>query len=355
MTVRGGSLMAPEVLDAMNEASTCFVDMEELNLAAGKVVARACGAEGGLVTASCAASQVLMVAACMTGTDPMSIEMLPDTKGLRDEVLMFKGQRNHYDSMFELSGGNIVEYGGVKGAEPYQLEAAITDRTCCVAVVNGPFIPVGLHIDEIIRIAHARNVPVVLDAAAEVPPIANLTSFIDQGVDMVAFSGGKGIRGPQNTGLLAGSAELVQAAYENMISFGKPRAGVGRPLKVSKENIVGLVTAIELFLDIDQEAVWADWRRRGGYIFDRLKGIPHLRIVMEDGDPNRAGPQPVIYFEPGWDGPKADEIRQLLEAGDPPIYVGNGGYRDELNIVMVNVQPGEEVIIADRLEEILRR
>ena len=97
--------MTPEVLDAKNEASTCFVDMEELNLAAGKVVARACGAEAGLVTASCAASQVLMVAACMTGTDPMSIEMLPDTKGLRDEVLMFKGQRNHYDSMFELSGG----------------------------------------------------------------------------------------------------------------------------------------------------------------------------------------------------------------------------------------------------------
>ncbi len=351
VTSLGGSLMRPEVLRAMDEAAGAFVDMQHLNRAAGEVVARACGADMGLVTAGCAAAEVLMAASCMTGIDEARVEQLPDTTGMKNEVLLFRGQRNRYDGSFEVPGAKIVEFGVGDSARPYHLEAAFTENTCAVAYVIGPFIKPGIGLEKTIEIAHAHGVPVIVDAAAEIPPRDNLSRFIKMGADMVAFSGGKGLGGPQSAGLLAGRKDLMEAAYLNSLNLDSPKAGIGRPMKVSKENIVGMVTALELYMDTDEAALIESWRSKAKYVARRLEGIDGLRVVIEDTPVDRQGPQPVIYFERGWSGPSPAEIRQTLAEGDPVIHVGGG---NEINVVMTNVQDGEEEIIADRLLEALR-
>ena len=159
VTALGGSLMRPEVLRAMDEAATAFVDMTELNLAAGRVVARACGAEAGLVTAGASASQTIATAACMTGTDEAKVEQLPNTAGMKDRVVIFKGERNRYDMAFEVPGARLVEWGMLGGGKPYQLEAAITDRTVAIATVFGPFIRRGMALPELCGIAHRHVCP----------------------------------------------------------------------------------------------------------------------------------------------------------------------------------------------------
>ncbi|MEE8045235.1 MAG: aminotransferase class V-fold PLP-dependent enzyme [Dehalococcoidia bacterium] len=354
VTALGGSIMRPEVLQAMDDAANAFVDIKQLNRAAGEVVARACGAEQGLVTAGCSAAQVLMVAACMTGQSEENVEQLPDTTGMKNEVILFKGQRNRYDKAFVTAGATLIEYGSEDSATVEELEAAINENTACVAFVVAPFVPMGIGLEETVRVAHERGVPVIVDAAAEVPPRANLTKFHYMGADMVAFSGGKGIGGPQSSGLLAGKAELVEAAVMNSLNLDSSVAGIGRPMKVSKENIVGLVTAIQLFTDSDEAAEWQGWQSKADYVAERLAGIEGLRVEIEDEPGKRQGPQPVLYFDDDYDGPSIAEIIEQLESGDPGIFVGGGGSRAEINIVMVNVQDGEEIIIADRLNEILR-
>jgi len=354
VTALGGSLMRPEVLQAMDDAAQVFVNMTDLNRAAGEVVARACGADKGLVTSGCAAAQVLMVAACMTGQNEDNVEQLPDTTGMKNEVSLFKGQRNRYDKSFVTPGATLVEFGSETDASVEELEAAINENTACIAFVVAPFLPTGIGLEETIRVAREHNVPVIVDAAAEVPPRANLSKFIKMGADMVGFSGGKGIGGPQATGLLAGNSDLMEAAFMNSLNLYASVAGIGRPMKVSKENIIGLVTAIELFTDSDEASEWAGWQSNAEFVLESLSGIPGLRVELEDDPSERQGPQPVLYFEDDYDGPSIDEIKKQLEAGDPAIYVGGGGSRQEINIVMVNVQDGEEKIIAERLNEILR-
>ena len=345
--------MRPEVLQAMNEAASCFVDMVELNRAAGKVVARACGAEGGMVTAGASAAGTIAVAACMTGSDRAKVEQLPDSTGMKNEVLLFTGERNRYDMAFELPGARIVEWGIAGGASPYQLDAAITERTCAVVTVFQPLLARGLAVSEVCEVAHARGTPVIVDAAAEVPPLDNLTRFVREGADLVFFSGGKGIGGPQNAGLLAGRSDLVEAAYLNALNLDAPRAGVGRGMKASRESIVGMVTAVELLLESDEEALYRGWMDKAAHVHSRLDGIEGLRIVIEEPGPDRHGPQPVIYFEPDWTGPSPAEVRRRLLDGEPPIHVGFGYYADEVNIVVVCLQDGEEEVVATRLLGIL--
>ena len=354
VTSLGGSIMRPEVLSAMDEAANAFVDIKKLNRAAGEVVALACGAEQGLVTAGCSAAQVLMVAACMTGQSESNVEQLPDTTGMKNEVVLFKGQRNRYDKAFVTAGAKLVLYGSEHEGTTDELEAAINENTACVAFVIMPFSSHGVGLEETIRVAHERGVPVIVDAAAELPPRANLSKFHKMGADMVAFSGGKGIGGPQSSGLLAGKADLVEAAVMNSLNLDSAVAGIGRPMKVSKENIVGLVTAIQLFTDSDEAAEWEGWQMKAQYVAERLQGIDGVHVKIEDDPAERQGPQPVLYFEDEFEGPTVSEIKEQLENGDPAIFVGGGSDRAEINIVMVNVQDGEEIVIADRMNEILR-
>lgn len=272
---------------------------------------------------------------------------------MKDEIVLFKGQRNRYDKAFVTAGGKLVEYGTVDSATTEELDAVINENTACVAFVIGPFIPFGIGLEETIRVAHARGVPVIVDAAAEVPPRANLSKFHKMGADMVAFSGGKGIGGPQSAGVLAGKTEFMEAAVMNSLNLDSPVAGIGRPMKVSKENIIGMVTAIEVFTDADDATEWEGWQSKTNYVADRLQGISGVRVETEDDPTERQGPQPVLHFEDEFIGPSTAEIKAELESGDPAIFVG-GGSRNEINLVMVNVQDGEEIIIADRMLEILQ-
>ncbi len=271
----GGSLMRPETIEAMREAAQALVNIDELNAAAGAAIARMLGAEAALVTAGSAAGLVLQAAACIAGDDPARIARLPDVTGLRHEFVIQRAHRFSYDQSYRVPGGVLVEIGLGRRTMPYELENAIGERTAGVIHLVSPFTsPPGiLSFDEVVRIAHARGVPVLVDVASMVPPRDNLFRYLRGGADLVIVSGGKGIRGPQSTGILAGRRDLIRAAALNA----SPNQAIGRAAKTSKEEIVGLVTALELFLGEDEKAEMERYREVSASIVDALADLPGLR------------------------------------------------------------------------------
>ncbi len=353
----GGSLMRPETIEAMREAAQALVNIDELNEAAGAAIARMLGAEAALATAGSAAGLVLQAAACMAGDDPALIARLPDVTGMRHEFVIQRAHRFSYDQCFRVPGGVLVEIGLARRTLSYELENAIGPRTAGVVYLVSPFTsPPGiLPFEEVCRIAHAGGVPVLVDAASMIPPRDNLFRYLQGGADLVIFSGGKGIRGPQSTGILAGRRDLIRAATLNA----SPNQAIGRAAKTSKEEIVGLVTALELFLAEDEKAAMEGYRKVSASIVDALGDISGLRAVVEQDGVNRVLPSAVIYFEPSWTGPSGRAVQLALAAGDPHVYVQQGahqgGYFDEIAIDPINLQPGDEAIVASRLREELTR
>src|SRR5215510_11057568 len=303
----GGSLMRPEVIGAMREASQALVNIDELNEAAGAAIAKMLGAEAALVTAGSAAGLVLQAAACMTGTDAARIAQLPDVTGLRHEFVIQRAHRFSYDQCFRVPGGVLVEIGLGRRTAAYELETAIGPRTAGVIHLISPFTgpPGTLGFEEVVRIAHARGVPVLVDVASMVPPRENLFRYHRGGADLVIVSGGKGIRGPQSTGILAGRRDLIRAATLNA----SPNQAIGRAAKTSKEEVVGLLNALELFLAEDEKAEMERYRELSASIVDALADIPGLRAVVEQDAVNRVLPHAVIYFEPSWTGPAGRAIQ----------------------------------------------
>ena len=353
----GGSRMRPETIEAMQEASQALVNIDELNEAAGEAIARMLGAEAALVTGGAAAGLVLQAAACIAGDDPAKISRLPDNTGMRNELIIQRAHRFMYDQAFRLVGGVLVEIGLGRRTLPYELESAITEKTAAVVCLFAPFtsLPGLLPFETICEIAHKHGVPVIVDAASMLPPRENLYKHLRQGADLVIFSGGKGIRGPQSTGILAGRKDLIRAATLN----NSPNQAVGRPSKTSKEEIVGLVTALELFLAEDEDAEMNHYREVCTHIVDVVRDVPGIRALVEQDPLNRILPQAVIYFESSWDGPAGHTIRDALAAGMPHIYVQQGaqqgGYFDEIAVDPFNLEPGDEEILAMRLREELTR
>lgn len=353
-TALGGSVMSPEVVQAMADSAGCFVDLEELYRRAGEYIASITGAEAGMVTAGCAAAQVLQAAACMTGLDEAKMARLPNASGMKNEVIIQKSHRNYYDNCFRLAGATLVEIGDGDGTARADLDSAITDSTAAVAYAwHARFR--GLDLEQVVRAAHARDVPVVVDAAAELPPVENLTRFISLGADLVAFSGGKGVRGPQSTGILAGRRDLVKAAFLNTMSSDRTWAGIGRPMKVSKEEIVGLVKALEMFVEADHETEWAEWRATSASIIEALEDIRGLTTYLNEGPvyPGPAAPTATVVLDKSWRGPSADAVAEALVAGDPPIYIGTGPKPEELWVAPATLQEGEAEFVADRLRQVL--
>jgi D-glucosaminate-6-phosphate ammonia-lyase len=353
----GGSLMRPETIEAMRAAAGVFVNIDELNEAAGAAIARMLGAEAALVTSGSAAGLLLQAAACITGDDPVKIARLPDTAGLRNEFIIQRAHRFSYDQSYRAPGGVLVEIGLARRTAPHELESAIGARTAGVIYVVSPFnSPPGiLTFEETVRIAHAHGVPVLVDAASMVPPRENLFRYLRGGADLVIYSGGKGIRGPQSTGILAGRRNLIRAATLNA----SPNQAIGRAAKTSKEEIVGLVTALELFLAEDEKAELERYRQTCASIVEALADIPGLRCVVEEDPVNRVLPHAVIYFEPSWTGSSGRAVQVALAEGDPHVYVQQGphqgGYFDEIAVDAINLQPGDAEIVAARLREELTR
>jgi len=351
ITALGGSIMPPQVARAMTESVNFYVDLHELNIAAGKTIARYTGAESGLVVAGAGAGLLLQTAACIAGPDPDLISRLPETRGLRNQVLMYKGHVTGYARCYRAAGARLVVWQERNDDPKARLQALITERTAAVAYVFHPWNSCPIPLSEVVEIAHAAGVPVIVDAAVMLPPPENLTKYIRDGADMVTYSGGKGLRGPQSTGILCGRTDLIESARLNM----SPYAGVGRPAKVCKEEIVGLLAALQLFVEADHEAQWAAWRQMSERIIDALEGIPGLDLRLEESDPNRQGPQAVVYFNNGWKGPGSQTVLDRLAARSPSIRIGRGNYADELFVTPITMLPGDEEEVARALREELMR
>ncbi len=305
LTRLGGSRLAPEVLAAMAEASASFVHIDQLQQAAGEVIAAITGAEAGYVTTGAAAGLMLATAACVAGMDVAAMDRLPDTTGLRNEVIVQRGHRNSYDHAIRAAGITFVEVGylgypGAGGTQPWQLEAAITERTAAIAC---PILdtPGTLPLPIVAEIAHRHNLPVIVDAAAELPPRSNLQRFISEGADLVVFSGGKAIGGPQASGILAGRADLIASValqHQDMdvrletwnkrdlttsgTVAGIPHQGFGRAAKVGREEIAGLITALEIYAAGSDDADFARWSALLDPIESALGSIPRIPVTRTD-------------------------------------------------------------------------
>lgn len=347
LTPLGGSLMDAKVIQAMAEAATWFVDLTDLLEKAGQRIAELVGVEAAFITSGAAAGLVISTAACVAGTDPARIARLPDTTGMRNEVIVHKCQRNVWDQSVRQVGVTLVEIGLADRTEPWQLEAALSEKTASVVYFTNHNEEYSLPLEVVIRIAHAHDVPVIVDAAAELPPKENLRKFNDMGADLVLFSGGKMLRGPQCTGLILGSRELIKACALNA----NPNFSIGRPMKVGKEEIVGLVRAVELFLEHDFEIDRQRWERQVAHCLEVFRTLAHVesRRVFPGQDPVLPRWVPRVYLT--WDeqelGVSPEEIRNRLLAGDPSIAVGE--IRQGLSVNPIVLADGEEQVVARRI------
>ena len=348
-TTHGGSMMRPEVREAMSLAAESFVDLVELKRATGRFVAEITGAEAGMICSGAAGGLVLATAAVMAGTDPEKIAQLPNSTGMKNEILMQRNNPSGYTKCHEYAGATLTYAGNESGTTQDQLADAITDDTAAIlhTFAYGPARP-GLALPETVEVArNARNpLPVIVDGAAMLPPKENLTKYISEGADLVTFSGGKYIGGPQSAGLLAGRAELVEAALLNS----GPGMAVGRPQKVGREELVGMATALQLFVESDDEARTDAMQRRAQHISDRLQGIPGITASVELDYLQFHVPNCVIRFD---SADEADRVWEGMHEGNPRVYIAriSGG----LTANAVNILDGQEEAVAQRLVEELTK
>jgi len=358
MTILGGSLMPPVALEAMADAARSFVDLREFRSRVCERIAELTHNEAAFVTTGAAGAMLLATAACVTGEDREKIARLPQVQDMeKNEVAIFRSQRNGFDHAIRTVGVKLVEVGTEAGASENDLERALSPRTACVFYFVGSYFRKGVpELEPVLAIAHAKGIPVVVDAAAQLPPVENLWRFTAAGADLVIFSGGKGICGPQPTGLILGRRDLMRAVALNS----SPLYSIGRPLKVGKEELAGLLAALEWYLGLDQEALAARRERQVQYVIEGLAGIAGVKAVREF--PGEAGvpiPRVLITLDPAVLGLTKEEVVKRLWEGNPRIAVGGTG-EDEVSRHSFYINPqtleeGEEEIVLARLLQALTR
>jgi uncharacterized pyridoxal phosphate-dependent enzyme len=361
-TYLSGSLQFPEVLEAQAEAGKYFVNMVELQTAVGRRLAELTGAESGLITSGAAGAMAAATAACMAGADPQKIWQLPDTSGLKHEVIMVGG-RSAFDSAIRLAGAKLVLVSG-----PEEIPRAINDNTAMIYTTD-----LGDKLAREAAMAKDHQVPLLLDDAAGIPPIDNIRLYAKMKLDLYTFSGGKGLRGPQCSGVLLGRKDLIEGALRNCSPY---EGAVCRPMKVGKEEIIGCLTAIETWLKTDSKKLYDEWNARVERIAKLVETVPGVstHIYIPD-DGNRYPTLRVSWDEQAW-GFTVSECVKELHAGDPVIEmlsrdnpsmvsaVEEGSDKpkpnpkepreqNHLEMVSMTIQPGEEMIVGRRLRSIL--
>lgn len=346
LTRLGGSRMPPPVVDAMRAAADCFVDMVELQCRVGEQIAQLTGNQACYVSSGAAAGITICIAGCIAGADPNAVTSLPRTPGRPPEVIVHRSHRNGYDQAARQTGADLVEIGSTSMTDPAELEAAFSSRTVCVLFFAGAhFARAVLPLAEVIARSRARGVPVIVDAAAQIPPIANLWHFTrDMGADAAIFSGGKGLRGPQSAGLVLGRRALIDGCIRN----GPPNHSLGRPMKVGKEEMLGMLAAVEWSLQQDEAALLDRYEAMVQHWIDGLADLPG--VTVERGFPSEAG-QPharaIVRLDPasGWTGPA---LVAALWDNTPRIAVGQIG-TDAIALNPQTVEPGEDDVVLEAL------
>jgi uncharacterized pyridoxal phosphate-dependent enzyme len=349
LTRLGGSIIPPEVLAAMNEAARYFVEIDELQRKVGAKIAEWTHNEGAYVSCGAAAGLVLSTAACITGLDPDKRARLPYCDDMNNEVIVHKYGRVSYDFAVRQAGAKLVEIGTEEGTSIEDMEAAITDRTAAILYfysitrING-LVP----LEQAIDLAKGRGVPLIVDAAAQLPPVENLWRFTHIGADLV-FSGGKGLCGPQSSGLILGRQDLIEACAFNAC----PRPFIGRPMKAGKEEIVGLMAAVKRYLNLDHKQLMRTYEEQVQHVIAAFADRPHVQARRSF--PSEAGqpmPRAEILFDQEALGINRDQVLIRLREGDPAIVLAAAG-TSGVYLNPQTLRPGEEGIIVNRIVEIL--
>ena len=360
-TYLSGSLEFPEVQAAQREASEYFVNMFELQHAASRRLAELTGAEAGMVTSGAAGAMASATAACMAGSDSKNIWQLPDTTGLKHEVIMVGG-RSAFDNAIRLTGAKLVL---VETSQ--DIANAVNQNTAMIYTTH-----LGDDLEKENAVAKKYQVPMLLDDAAGIPPIDNIRLYAKLGLDMYAFSGGKGLRGPQCSGLLLGRKDLIESAMLNSSPW---EGAVCRAMKVGKEEIIGVLTAVETWLTTDLNVLNKEWSARVERIATLVKSVPHVETdISIPTDGNRYPTLHISWDEEKW-GYTVKDCVQELRAGDPVIEVAGADnpsivpavregnpkpdkkepkQRGKLELVSSTIQPNEVLIVGQRIRELLR-
>jgi uncharacterized pyridoxal phosphate-dependent enzyme len=360
-TYLSGSLEFPEVREAQIEAGKHFVNMVELQQGVGRKLAELTGAESGMITSGAAGAMAASTAACMAGTDGAKIWQLPDTTGMKHEVIM-AGGRSAFDSAIRLTGAKLVL---VDGAD--NIANAINDNTAMIYTND-----LGEKLVKEVAIAKDHNVPLLLDDAAGIPPAQNLKLYAQMKIDLYTFSGGKGLRGPQCSGVLLGRKDLIDAALRNSAPW---EGAVCRAMKVGKEEVIGCLTAVETWLKIDEKKLYAEWNARVDKVAKLVETVPGVRTdVYVPDDGNRYPTLRVYWDQDAWGYTiddcvfalrKSDPCIEVLGADNPSLVpaVHEGIQKptrkaprpkvDHIELVSMTMQDGEEMIVGKRLRELL--
>jgi len=363
----GGSIASPEVFKAMEDASKSFMHITWLQEWAGKEIAKVTGAEAGFPTCGASSALILAAAACIfKGTElenyepaypetwsHISQKIPAHTEELKNEFIIQKANRNMYDHAVEVAGGHIIEVGTKEaGATREELDAAYNpEKTAAYYITEGNS-PKCLSIAAVADIAHKNRVPLIVDVAGRLPPKKNLKRYLKKGADLVAFSGGKSMAGPNNSGILAGRKDLIKLAHLQAFPF----HGIGRSAKMSRETIVGLVTALKLYLEQDEDSLYTIMEKKARYLVEQLNKIPdvkteiHYQTTVEENEHTT----PLIYVRPGEGyGLSVRDLYIELETGTPSIKTSTFG--GVLSLNPKYLLEGDEEIIITRIKEVLEK
>jgi D-glucosaminate-6-phosphate ammonia-lyase len=343
-TALTGSLMPREVREAWDYAAPKYVRLDQLQDAVGRRIASLIGCEAAMVTSGAASALTLGTAACMTGSDREKIRRLPDTTGMKTEVIIQKSHRYGYDHAVRNCGIRYIE---VESRE--DLERAINERTVMMHFFNTNDPAGKIKLAEFAAIGKSHGIPTFNDIAADVPPVENLSKSIKLGYDLVAVSGGKGLRGPQSCGLLYGRADLIRAARLN----GPPNSdSIGRGMKVNKEEILGMMVALEMYLKRDHEADWREWETRVKQIGDSVSSIKAVRSEMFVPEIHYRVPHVRIKWDQTSIRLTVQDVIRRLREGEPSIEV-RPNTSEGLEIGVWLLGPGETEVVARRVRQVL--